>query len=72
MTDVGRAYHAQYGVRPYFVNLGGKTVDGEDLLQVLSNSRRRRDYALQQSVDLINPPSSLHVPHEMCMDVAVV
>ena len=56
VSSVASAYHRQYGVRTGLVDLSGNAVgDGEDELAVLGNSRRRRNYALQESVNLGGP-----------------
>ena len=53
--QVTRRYRAEYGLGARFMDLSGRTGDGTDPLGVLSNTRRRRDYALQESVNLGEP-----------------
>ncbi|MCK5867545.1 MAG: hypothetical protein KAG14_04030, partial [Mycoplasmataceae bacterium] len=55
MTAVTRSYSRECGVKVYFMDLGGKVTNITDALSCLSNSRRRRNYALQQSIDLGKP-----------------
>ena len=55
MIDVSRSYNKECGVKVYFMDLGGKVTNTTDPLSSLSNSRRRRNYALQQSIDLGKP-----------------
>lgn len=55
LGDVGRAYYKAYGLRPYYVDLSGAVVNEGDRLLVLSNTRRRRSYALQECVNLGKP-----------------
>jgi len=56
-SDTVRMVGERYGVRPCFMNLSGGTDPGrdKDALAVLSNTRRRRDYALQQSINIGEP-----------------
>ncbi len=55
MTDVDRAYRKSHGLRVHFMDLSGVVVNMKDELAVLSNTRRRRNYALQQSIDRGEP-----------------
>jgi AraC-like DNA-binding protein len=55
MTDVSRSFSKECGVKVYFMDLGSKVVNTTDPLSCLSNSRRRRNYALQQSIDTGKP-----------------
>ena len=55
MTDVNRSYYKECGVKVYFMDLGGKVTNTNDPLECLTNSKRRRNYALQQSIDLGKP-----------------
>jgi len=56
-SDTVRMVGERYGVRPRFMNLSGGTDPGKDkdALAVLSSTRRRRDYALQQSINIGEP-----------------
>ena len=55
VTDVGRSYYKEFGIKVYFMDLAGKVTNIPDPLACLTNSRRRRNYALQQSIDLGRP-----------------
>jgi len=50
LTDVGREYRRLHGLQPVFMDRTGRTSADCDELAVLRNARRRRDYAMQQSV----------------------
>lgn len=54
-NEVSKTYYKVYGLRPYFVDLSCKAVNRNDDLSVLSNTHRRRDYALQESINLGEP-----------------
>jgi len=49
MAQVTAAYQGEYGLRPAFMDLLGTVQSGPDPLSSLSNTRRRRDFALQES-----------------------
>lgn len=52
MQDVSRAYYRQWGLRPRFADLSGKTSDRErDILGRLPGAGRRRNYAVQESIN---------------------
>jgi len=51
MAEVSRTYQGVYGLRAYFINLSGEAINADDPLKSLSNTRYRRNYALQQSID---------------------
>ena len=51
MTDVSRRYYREFGLRPLFLDLTGRPLNRTDPLASLPNTRRRRDYALQQSLN---------------------
>jgi two-component system, response regulator YesN len=55
LTEVSRAYYKAYGMRPYYIDLSGAAVLEDDRLAVLSNTKRRRNYALQECVNLGKP-----------------
>ncbi len=55
VTDVSRYYYKEFGIKVYFMDLAGKVTNIADPLACLTNSRRRRNYALQQSIDLGRP-----------------
>ena len=55
IAEVSRAYYAEYGLRLGTVDLSGRIDEQKDRLSILANSRRRRSYALQQSIDLGKP-----------------
>ncbi len=55
MSDTIRTVDERYRVRPRFMDLSGGTDGDSDALTVLSNTRRRRDYALQQSINIGEP-----------------
>ena len=51
LTEVGRLYSKEYGLRTCYMDLTGNTAGGDtDTLADLQNIRRKRDYALQESV----------------------
>ena len=55
MSEVGRAYSARYALRAQFTDVTGNARGKGDHLAVLANSRRRRNYALQESINLGEP-----------------
>jgi len=55
MTDVGRTYYRLMGVRPHFMDLSGGVLDDGDALRGLPAVRRKRDYALQESLNMGEP-----------------
>ena len=55
MAEVGSTFYATYGVRCLFVGLEGRTVQGEDPLDVVTAVRRKRRAALQESLSLGEP-----------------
>lgn len=55
MRDVAAQYHKRCGVGALFVDLAGKAMDPDDPLNALSETRRRRNYALQASVNSGEP-----------------
>ena len=55
MTDVSRTYYKAYGLRPRYMDLSGNAGADGDALRVLSNTKRRRNYALQESLNLGEP-----------------
>lgn len=55
MTEVSRTYQSTYGLTVYFMDLSGQVINSDDPLGGLSNTRRRRDYALQQSISTGEP-----------------
>jgi two-component system, response regulator YesN len=55
MSETARLVGERYRVRPRFMDLSGGTNVESDALSVLSNTRRRRDYALQQSINTGEP-----------------
>mgnify|MGYP006289463945 CR=1 FL=1 len=71
MTEVARLYEAKYGLKTCFVDLTGRSRNTEDALAVLENTRRRRNYALQQSVNLGTPYIFNAAPHVATWAVAL-
>jgi len=55
IADVSRAYHREFGLRPFFVDLAGTVINASDPLSALAGLRRKRDYALQQSINIGEP-----------------
>ena len=55
MADVAREYSAEYSLRVHFVDVVGNVRGRGDQLAVLANSRRRRNYALQESINMGEP-----------------
>jgi two-component system, response regulator YesN len=55
MMEVARSYRREYGLQPFLIDLSGKTDSASDSLAALSNIRKRRNYALQESVNLGEP-----------------
>jgi AraC-like DNA-binding protein/ligand-binding sensor protein len=55
MGDVAKHYRRDCGLRAVFLDLSGEIVLGRDNLTMLSNTRRRRDYALQESISVGGP-----------------
>ena len=54
-SDVSRSCAARFGVKPRFTDISGTAVGTVDVPAVLSNTRRRRSYALQESINLGAP-----------------
>jgi len=53
MGQISRLYADKYGLVPYFMDLSGQLLNSEgDSLAALSNTKRRRDYGLQESITL--------------------
>ncbi len=52
ISQVSRTYYQKYGARPCFVDLAGKIMGAKDELAMLTNMRRKRNYALQESINL--------------------
>ncbi len=52
MNQIGRLYFDKYGLEPCFMDLSGQLLNTEDRLASLSNTKRRRDYGLQESITL--------------------
>lgn len=55
MNDVARSGTSAFGLRPWFMDLAGRIINVSDPLEAVSGIRRRRDYALQQSVNMGAP-----------------
>ena len=55
MTDVNRACFRTLHVRPRYMDLSGNARADNDALSLLSSARRRRNYALQESINLGEP-----------------
>jgi len=53
--DVNREYQREHGLRLSLMDLSGRVVGGRDRLSGLPGLRRRRDYALQESVNMGTP-----------------
>lgn len=53
--QVAAAYQRECGVRPAFMDLFGTVTSGLDPLAALSNTGRRRDFALQESINQGRP-----------------
>lgn len=51
VEKVGREYHRAFGLRPRMMDLAGRVTGGLDEVGVLSGIRRRRNYALQESIN---------------------
>ena len=55
MNGVRKEARSQGGLAPQFLDLAGHCICGNDALACVSNSRRRRSYALQESINLSEP-----------------
>jgi len=55
MKDVGKAYSDEYAVKVRFIDIAGNVRGNGDSLAGLANSRRRRNYALQESINVGRP-----------------
>jgi len=55
MKSLSREVREMGGPAPLFLDLAGHCIMGKDTLSVLDNSRRRRSYALQESINLSEP-----------------
>lgn len=62
MTEVSRTYYREYRARPAFMDLTGALIGKADSLVGISAVLRKRDYALQRSVNLGEPYAFLAVP----------
>lgn len=51
LMDVRREYRRTYGVVSRYMAITGQVSDPDDKLQGMRNTRQRRDYALQQSIN---------------------
>ena len=54
-SAVSSAFAGRYGVRPSFVDLSGRVRGPHEMLSALPPVRRKRDYALQESVNMGEP-----------------
>lgn len=55
VSEVVRIYARECGLVACFMDLSGRTPDGKDPLAALPNLRRKRSYALQDSINLGEP-----------------
>jgi len=62
MTQVGRTSYRACGMRPYFMDLTGRVINAADTLAALASIRKKRDYALQESVNQGGPHVFLPAP----------
>ena len=51
MAEVSRTGYQSCGFRSYFLDLSGKVINADDPLATLAHVKRKRDYALQESVN---------------------
>ncbi len=62
MSEVSRSYYQKYGMRPCFMDLSGRIVNADDDFAMLASVRRKRNYALQESINLGEPYMFFPVP----------
>ena len=55
LAEVIRSYRREYGLELFLMDLSGRTDSASDSLAILSNTRKRRNYALQEGVNLGEP-----------------
>lgn len=55
MSDVVRHYRRDCGLSAVFLDLSGNVILGRDKLGSLSNTRQKREYALQESISMGEP-----------------
>lgn len=65
MADVIRHYRNEFGLTPSFMSLSGDMAGAKDVLATLPSMRKKRDYALQQSIGLGAPYRYRPVPGVM-------
>ena len=53
--EVGKLYRRSFGLNAGFMDPWGRVSTSEDPLGILSNARRKREYALQQSISVGGP-----------------
>lgn len=63
LTDVGRITFREAGIRPFFMDLAGRTDPAADPLSASAKTRRLRTYALHESINLGEPYFFEIVPH---------
>jgi len=51
LDSVGKTYHRDFGLRPKMMDLAGRVVETTDEIGVVSGTRRKRNYALQESIN---------------------
>ena len=55
LIETGRTVYKAYGIRPFHMDLNGRTSDPDDVLGALARVRRQRTYALHESINLGQP-----------------
>jgi two-component system response regulator YesN len=55
LSEVSRSYRREHGLQPLLMDLSGRIDSSSDSLATLSSIRKRRNYALQESVNLGEP-----------------
>ena len=71
LTDVGRITFREAGIRPFFMDLSGRTDPQADALSAFPKVRRLRTYALHESINLGEPYFFEVVPGLMSWLVAL-
>lgn len=71
MADVARSYREKVGLKAAFIRLSGDVITGDDEFKGLANIRRKRNYAIQQSINMGEPYLFRPVPGVMSWVIAL-
>lgn len=71
LAEVGRLYRREYGLRPLLMDPSGRAKPSTDSLALLSTIRKKRNYALQESLNLGGPVTFEPAPTVVAWVVAL-